>query len=188
MDLRRLLNGLHRTLEGAGFDARFVAGSTIDTGAQAERAMGIAARLNAVREGIDKQPVILWKLPDHAAVTARGRFIYVAMPLAQRLSDDALAFVLAHEMAHHDLGHVSTPFGALRGLASRPAAELDADLEACRVAAAAGFDPAGGLEALGRHLHDDDEPEARWFDRWRRSHPPTSERLAAIREWIATQS
>lgn len=193
MDMRQLINGFHRTLEGVGFDRRFVSGTVIDTGAQAQRARTIADRLNAVRPGLDKQALILWKLPEHSAVTVRGRYVYVAMSLAQRLSDDGLAFVLAHEMAHHDLGHVSNPLGTLVAIGFGSEAELHADLKALEVTSAAGFDPRGGLEALDPEIWgpEDEEPERsdydprRWLQRWMRSHPPGPERMAAIETWIA---
>lgn len=195
MDLRPLINGFHRTLEGVGFDARFVSDSVIDTGEQARRARGIAARLNAVRAGIDKQPVIVWKMPEHAAVTVRGRFVYLSMTLVQRLSDDGLAFVIAHEMAHHDLGHVSNPIGTVVAMGFGSDAEHHADAAALRIVTEAGFDPRGGLEALHPDLWEGDEPEPppkrprydprRWARRWLHSHPPTPERRAAIEAWIA---
>lgn len=194
---RMLLNGLNRTLEGAGFDARFVAGSVIDTGAQADRARAIADRLNAVRPGLDKQPVVLWSLPGQSAVTVRGRFIYVSKILAERLGDDALAFVLAHEMAHHDLGHVANPLGTLVALGFGSDAEHHADEKALEIVMAAGFDPSGGLQALGPEVWGEEaEVEAehpprgprRWLRRWTQSHPPTPERLAAIERWIAEHS
>ena len=191
LTFRELLNGFHRTLEGVGFDSRFVDGSVIDTGAQGQRALDIAKRLNAVRDGLDKQPVVVWKMPEHAAVTVRGRYVYISMTLAQRLSDDGLAFVIAHEMAHHDLGHVANPLGTLAALSFGADAELHADRRALEVTSKAGFDPRGGVEALHPDLWDaEPEPPPREgflgkLDRWRRSHPPTAERLAAIERWIA---
>ncbi len=51
-------------------------------------------------------PEVLW-LSQMTAFTAPGRYIYVTRELLQRCAtDDPLAFVLAHEMAHHDLGHL----------------------------------------------------------------------------------
>ncbi len=181
---RRLLNGLARALEGSGFDARFVEGSAIDTGPQAERARRIADRLNAVRDGLDKQPVVVWELPHHAAVTARGRFLYLSLPLVQRLSDDGLAFVLAHEMAHHDLGHVAHPLGAIAAVLQGPEAERRADAEALRIAHAAGFDVRGALEALDPGRYAREEDGGGWLSRWRKTHPEPEERLAAVRAWM----
>lgn len=52
-------------------------------------------------------PIVLWS-PLYGAWTLPGRYLYITSELQQTLqSDDAVAFVLAHEMAHHDLGHVA---------------------------------------------------------------------------------
>jgi predicted Zn-dependent protease len=79
-----------------------------------ERVGRIATQLNRVR---GKCPVagacddaltaeILW-LGEMNAFATPGRYIYITRALLQRFGeDDPVAFILAHEMAHHDLGHV----------------------------------------------------------------------------------
>jgi predicted Zn-dependent protease len=49
---------------------------------------------------------VLW-VREVTAFTVPGHFIYISRRLIERCaSDDPVAFVLAHEMAHHDLGHL----------------------------------------------------------------------------------
>src|SRR6476646_8937674 len=106
---RRWLDDLGETLAGREFDANLVGSHYVDLGPQAARARAVAARINAVRTGPPKDAVVLWTT-GFAAVTRKGPWIYVSHVFAQRLSDDALAFVLGHEMAHHELGHLSTMY------------------------------------------------------------------------------
>lgn len=174
-------------LSGRGFDPRLVAGRALDTGPIAQRVRGLAARLNAQRTGKPKEPVVLWSF-DQAALTRRGPWVYVARSLVQQLSDDALAFVLAHEMGHHDLGHLRPPLvAASRLLGHSQRMELMADAYALALVERAGFDPQGALEALSPELWGtdpaDEVPEgwfAGWVHRHRYSHPPTPLRLQAI--------
>ncbi len=65
-------------------------------------------------------PVILW-LDQMTAFAAPGRYLYITSELLQRLTtDDAAAFVLAHEIAHHDLGHLALFRGKRALLRSLP--------------------------------------------------------------------
>lgn len=102
---------------------------------------------------------ILW-LAQPNAFTAPGRYVYITRELLQRAaSDDAVAFVLAHEMGHHDLGHLYAfherasllrriPAGAKISLllyaAERlligPEAEADADRYALELCLRSGYD------------------------------------------------
>ncbi len=115
---------------------------------------------------------MLWS-PIYAAWTLPGRYVYITRELQQTLqSDDAVAFVLAHEMAHHDLGHVraaaaepgdegrsilrrlaSTPSLAtvatyLRTRWMRPELELEADQKALALCEAAGYTREDCLQAF----------------------------------------
>lgn len=67
----------------------------------------VAKRLNQQRTGCLKiEPVIIW-ISDVTAFIVPGRYLYISRELLQRLlTDDMIAFIIAHEMAHHDLGHV----------------------------------------------------------------------------------
>jgi predicted Zn-dependent protease len=102
---------------------------------------------------------ILW-MAEPTAFTAPGRYVYITRELLQRAaSDDPVALVLAHEMAHHDLGHLdrfhgptsllrSIPAGAKIALLLRaaewlliqPEAEAAADAYAFKLCLRAGYD------------------------------------------------
>jgi len=67
----------------------------------------IAARLQSGRDEADQREVVVIWLSDMTAFTAPGRYIYVTGRLIEYCSGEAaLAFVIAHELAHHDLGHL----------------------------------------------------------------------------------
>jgi predicted Zn-dependent protease len=72
-----------------------------------DRVQRVQSRINEARSG--KPPLetaILW-IPAPLAFTLVGRYVYLSRSLLERLpTDDAVAFVLAHEAAHHDLGHL----------------------------------------------------------------------------------
>lgn len=191
--LKDLLEDLRSALLGSGFDSRIVGSNVIDLGPQAERALAIARRLNAVRTGRPKQPVVLWS-QGFSAMTLRGRWVYVAKGLAERLSEDGLAFVLAHEMAHHDLDHLTLHMTMAGMLGWKQDMESHADRRALELCLAAGFSPRGALEVTHPDLWEE-EPEdpleswpeglREWVQRHRRSHPLMSERHQAIQRWIA---
>ena len=67
----------------------------------------VAKRLNQQRQNLPPlEPVVIW-IPQVTAFVVPGRYVYISRELLQRfLYEDALALVLAHEFAHHDLGHV----------------------------------------------------------------------------------
>ena len=69
-----------------------------------ERAM---AALNRARSGAPLLGEVLW-LAAPNAFTLPGRFVYISRRLIERCDSDApAAFALAHEIAHHDLGHLA---------------------------------------------------------------------------------
>jgi Zn-dependent protease with chaperone function len=133
-----------------------------------ERAARVQRRINGQRAGRPAlETTILWVAPP-LAFTLAGRHVYVARSLFQRLpSDDAVAFVLAHEAAHHDLGHLDLFEGWARWLPQSrasgyvamlarlfehhtygPERELAADEYAIRLALKAGFDGDLAAQAL----------------------------------------
>jgi Zn-dependent protease with chaperone function len=201
--MQPLLDVLHRAAQRAarraagsdpGFDPRLVRGSHVAAaGPEVDRVRRLCARLNRVRPGDPKEAVLLSDSP-FAAVTRRGRWIYLRQGFAEQLTDNGLAFVLAHEMAHHDLGHLTPMFLAAGMLGNWQRIELAADREGVRLVRAAGFAPAAALEALDPDLLGEEPPDAlaAWFpglaaavDRVRRTHPPLAERRQALLRWLA---
>jgi predicted Zn-dependent protease len=104
--------------------------------------------------------VVPW-LRSVTAFTAPGRYIYFSRRLLEVCPDDeSAAFVVAHELAHHDLGHLrlfSGPFTrhaarmdaatllvlVFRSLQKRvysPEWEVEADRRAVELCVAAGYD------------------------------------------------
>lgn len=86
-----------------------------------EQVRRVGERLQARRApALRFQCEVLW-LQQMRAFTAPGRYIYLSRQLLQRLpTDDAVAFVIAHEIAHHDLGHLDAYPGYLPSLRHLP--------------------------------------------------------------------
>jgi len=144
---------------------------------RSEWADGIADRLQAGRSAAQRREVIVVWLSDMTAFTAPGRFIYVTGRLMEYCPGDAsLAFTIAHELAHHDLGHLQYFPRWLRGVASHwiteiiflavhgvehflysPERESAADRYALDLCIRAGYDP-------GDCLHMFDQMEERLLD------------------------
>ena len=77
------------------------------TGWAPERAARVSQRLQSVvREGERFDVVVPWS-DGLTAFTAPGRYIYFTRRLLERCpDDDSAAFIVAHEIAHHELGHL----------------------------------------------------------------------------------
>lgn len=175
-------------------DPRWVEAYCACYGTEGLRAQSIAGSLNRVRGRAPKKALILRNAP-FAAATRFGQWIYIQRDLARVLPDDALAFVLAHEMAHHDLGHLTPIYISAGWLGNWQQIELAADREGMRLVVAAGYSPARALRALdpdllGEEPHD---PLADWFpelaqllDRVRRTHPSLEHRRQQLEEWLQT--
>ena len=75
-----------------------------------EQVRRIDARLQAnVPEAERLETLVLW-IPEANAFTLPGRHVYFGRKLLERArGDEPVAFIIAHEMAHHHLGHVGTP-------------------------------------------------------------------------------
>ena len=68
----------------------------------------VASRLQAGRPHGDRFTVLIPWIWLPTAFTGPGRYIYFGRRLLERCrNDEAVAFVVAHEIAHHDLGHLS---------------------------------------------------------------------------------
>jgi len=73
----------------------------------AERLSSVMTRLNGVRQDGRQLVAHCLRIPGFTAFTVPGRNIYIARQLLERLpSIESTAFVLGHEVAHHDLGHL----------------------------------------------------------------------------------
>jgi hypothetical protein len=92
-----------------------------------ERAGRAARALNSHRKHFRPlRAEILWT-QEMTAFTAPGSYIYVSREILQRTAtDDPAAFVIAHEMAHHDLGHTDLFAGRLGPLRRIPGGILPA--------------------------------------------------------------
>jgi Zn-dependent protease with chaperone function len=93
---------------GEGFYEHIKANIVVEeTGWAFESVQQIAARLNQVRESNrELKPVVIW-IPQPIAFIIPGHYLYISRELLQNIiSPNAIAFLIAHEMAHHDLGHV----------------------------------------------------------------------------------
>jgi len=125
-----------------------------------ERCARVMTRLNAERMDAEPKEAVILLLPRSRAFTTVGRYVYISRRLLERLpSDDEVAFVLAHEIAHHDCGHLdlyrgwsswiprskATSYVAARlalmehGMYS-PEKEAQADLYALQLCLDAGYD------------------------------------------------
>jgi predicted Zn-dependent protease len=72
-----------------------------------ERVERVAARLQRTRPLSQRLQVAVPWIEAFTAFTAPGRYIYVSRRLLELCRhDEATAFVIAHEIAHHDLGHL----------------------------------------------------------------------------------
>lgn len=119
-----------------------------------ERVHRVEQRLQrGTRLGERKRVEILW-IPECNAFTAPGPWIYVSRRLLERCpDDDTLAMIVAHELAHHHLGHLDSPLGAdwlwlLQRLATSPEQEADADAQGFNLCLRAGYDPERCLHAF----------------------------------------
>jgi Zn-dependent protease with chaperone function len=94
-----------------------------------ERVDRVMTRFNAVRP--DGRPLVaeILRSPVPNAFAAPGRYVYITRRLLERLpSDECAAFVLGHEVGHHDLGHLASFRGWTEWLPRNVAGAVGASL------------------------------------------------------------
>ncbi|HEV7405716.1 MAG TPA: M48 family metalloprotease [Chthoniobacteraceae bacterium] len=131
-----------------------------------ERVCRVEDRLQFDRPEAERLVVEIPWLELFTAFTGPGRYIYISRRLFERCAtDEHVAFIVAHELAHHDLQHLNLFAGwaeklihlpgsdlfaaAFHALESRlygPEKECDADRHALDLCLAAGYD---GARCLG---------------------------------------
>lgn len=90
-----------------------------------DRARRVAERLQAGRPESERLIVEIPWLDVVTAFTAPGRYVFFSRRLYERCAnDDQVAFVVAHEIAHHDLGHINLFAGWAQKIVSLPGATL----------------------------------------------------------------
>ncbi|HEV7589366.1 MAG TPA: M48 family metalloprotease [Longimicrobium sp.] len=131
-----------------------------------EQVRRVDARLQAeVPEAERLETLVLW-IPEANAFTMPGRHVYLSRRLLERArGDEPVAFIVAHEMAHHHLGHVGTTAarlarlpGPLQAIAtdlvasrwflSNAEREAETDAHALNLCLAAGYDGRRCLKAF----------------------------------------
>ena len=175
------------------------------TGWAAERVNRVTARLqHQVPYGQRLETLVVW-LDEHTAFTSQGRTIYISRRLLERLADDdAAAFVVAHELAHHQLGHIPPIprgwFAIGRSLVmaleqrwiTTPDREHDADQLAIEHCIDAGYDAERCIAALDHLVNvtldyrDVDGVLGAEDGIERDSHPALMKRIAAVRAHLAS--
>ncbi|HEY5062233.1 MAG TPA: M48 family metalloprotease [Gemmatimonadaceae bacterium] len=133
-----------------------------------DRVQRVQERLNRARVGKAPLDTTILAINPPLAFTLVGHYVYISRRLLERLpTDDAVAFVLAHEAAHHDLGHFDLFSGWTSALprtrsatyvailaalfehhAYGPERENDADAYGIALAMKAGYDGELAVQAL----------------------------------------
>lgn len=150
---------------------------------------------------------------DLNALALPGGPVYITKALVAELNDDELAAVLGHEIAHITARHgvkrlqvhrFSTllTLVLMAGEGTREAAkftsqvlniimlgysqedELLADRLGMRYAYRAGFDPRGAITVLKKLQEEERKKGRRRSRRWLSTHPPLSERIAALENYL----
>ena len=90
-----------------------------------ERIRRVEARLQAGRPASDRMVVEIPWFEEVTAFTGPGQYIYFSRRLYEVCAtEDQVAFIVGHELAHHDLGHVALYRGWSDKLTHLPGAAL----------------------------------------------------------------
>jgi predicted Zn-dependent protease len=170
------------------------------TGWAAERAARVSERLQAGVAPSERLDTLVVWWSEHNAFTCFGRTIYISRRLFERLpDDDAAAFIVAHEIAHHRLGHIPRfvasrllparlILAALERLLCSPRREADADRLAIELSLAAGYDLERclvALDILALVSLDYGDVDGVYGGDERRSHPALNDRIVTVRAHAA---
>ena len=156
--------------------------------------------LQSVRRTSPKT-VVVFRSELNTAFTAPGQFIYISTRLFERCAtDEMLAMVIAHEMAHHDLGHldltwprmprVSFLVDVVRRSVHSQRNELAADALAMSMCMEAGYDAqlCLGIFRILEHIsldYGNIDAVLAGTNSSRGSHPPLRERAIALRRHVS---
>jgi hypothetical protein len=90
-----------------------------------ERVSRVEDRLQSGRKESDRLVVEIPWLDEATAFTAPGRHVYFSRRLYELCAtDEQVAFIIGHEIAHHDLGHVALFHGWANAVMRLPGAML----------------------------------------------------------------
>lgn len=122
--------------------------------------------------------IIVLKSSEKFAYSPGGGFVLLSEGLINRLNVEAeLAFVVAHELAHQELGHTGVDHDFIKEPKLKDL-ELKADRRGVGIIALSGFDPRAAITALlSSYGRNGDLP-------FSETHPSLSERVLAIEEAI----
>ena len=169
-------------------------------GWRVDRARRVTERLQAAIPENERFETLVIHASQANAFTAPGRTIYISHRLLDQLPDEAAAaFVIAHEIAHHHLGHTFGRYPRSWSLFEPPPVsherERHADLHAIELCMQAGYEPercilalqildaiyldCGDLEASLGSQHD---PEG---DIARRGYFPSRDRIAHVEAHVS---
>jgi len=175
-----------------------------------ERVQNILKRIVKVCDRKDVVYFIKVVNKDYAnAISLPGGYIYIFKGIIDRVeTDDQLAGVIAHEVAHitarHGIKRLQSAYGALflqvlssqtdaaRGvnlaltslfLEYSQEAEFEADKLSVKYLRNAGYDPKGTLEFLGKLKEEKKKEPLKQFSYWR-THPHISQRMAVVNQEI----
>lgn len=168
------------------------------SGWAADRTRGVTERLQWDTPPDEwLETVVVW-WSAYNAFTLPGKTIYISRRLLECMPhDDAAAFVIAHELAHHRLGHVPDltsrwwPLVLAKTLLQRRIHsrehELDADRRAIEMCIAADYHPERCIEALEiimKIVLDYGDVDGAFGGLFEGSHPALVKRIAAVRAHV----